>query len=67
VLQEGDMNDRTCMLIPVKEEHIKPEITFEDDDILVGNKDGLGSDEFFNFQNSEYMFEICSCDCSRIR
>jgi hypothetical protein len=38
------------MLTPVKEEHIKPEITFEDDDMFAGNQEVLGLDNFFNFQ-----------------
>jgi hypothetical protein len=66
-LQEENVNDATCMLTPVKEELIKPEITFEDDDMLVGNQEALGLDNFFNFRTSDSVFERCSGDHSRTR
>ncbi|KDR07946.1 oocyte zinc finger protein XlCOF6.1-like [Zootermopsis nevadensis] len=45
-VQEENMNDGSCLLTTVKEENIKPEITFEDD-LLVVNHAALGlCDEF---------------------
>jgi hypothetical protein len=42
VLQEENSSDGTCILTPVKEEVIKPEITIEEDDMLVVHNDSLG-------------------------
>lgn len=51
------MNDGSCLLTTVKEENIKPEITFEDD-LLVVNHAALGLDNFFSFQTAQYLRDV---------
>jgi hypothetical protein len=52
VLQEENSSNGTCMLTSVKEEVIKPEITIEDDDLLVVHNDSIGLDHFLNLPAS---------------
>jgi hypothetical protein len=47
VLQEENSNDGAHILTPVKEEIIKPEITIEEDDMLIVHNDSLGLAHFF--------------------
>lgn len=60
MLQEENSSNGTCMLTSVKEEVIKPEITIEDDDLLVVHNDSIGLDHFLNLPASGWIYNIIS-------
>jgi hypothetical protein len=60
VLQEENCSD--SILTPVKEEVIKPEISI-DEEVLIVHNDSLGLDQFFKtYEDLSQCFEICSGD-----
>lgn len=70
VLQEENSRSHTCILTPVKEEVIKPEITIEEDMLVVHN-DSLGLDHFLkltkfwvNVLRYVQVIWVASDDCS---